>query len=118
MVQEERGLVTLQGRHVRLEPLSESHVAGLSAIGLDPSLWEWIPTRVTNADEMLEYIRVALRERSMGIGIPFATVDRASGTVVGCTRFMNIDKTHKRVEIGSTWLAQPWQRSAINTEAK
>jgi len=67
---------------------------------------------------MMTYIRRALAEQQLGISMPFATVERSSSTVVGATRFMNIDAANKRVEIGSTWIAQPWQRSAINTEAK
>jgi RimJ/RimL family protein N-acetyltransferase len=67
---------------------------------------------------MMRYIRNVLSDQEKGTSIPFATVDRASAQVVGATRFMNIDVTHKRVEIGSTWIALPWQRTAINTEAK
>jgi RimJ/RimL family protein N-acetyltransferase len=67
---------------------------------------------------MMRYIRNVLSDQEKGASIPFATVDRASGQVVGATRFMNIDAPHKRVEIGSTWIARPWQRTAINTEAK
>ena len=110
--------ITLEGAHVRLEPLSESHHEGLSAVGLDPELWKWIPIQVLDRDSMMRYIRNVLSEMEKGTSIPFATVERSSGTVVGATRFMNIDVANKRVEIGSTWIAQPWQRSAINTEAK
>jgi RimJ/RimL family protein N-acetyltransferase len=67
---------------------------------------------------MMKYIRAVLAEQEKGTSIPFATVERTSGKVVGATRFMNIDVPNKRVEIGSTWIAGPWQRSAINTEAK
>ena len=111
MVQEER---SLEGRYVRLEPLSEAHQAGLCEVGLDPDLWELIPYRVTSEAEMLEYIHGAHREGS----IAYATVERASGQVIGSTRFMNIHAANRGVEIGSTWLAKPWQRTAINTEVK
>jgi N-acetyltransferase len=60
----------------------------------------------------------ALDEQSRGVSLPFATIERSSGTVIGSTRFMNIDVPNRRVEIGSTWIAPPWQRTAINTEAK
>jgi RimJ/RimL family protein N-acetyltransferase len=110
--------ITLEGSHVRLEPLSESHHDGLCAVGLDPELWKWIPIQVLDRDSMMRYMRNVLAEQEKGTSIPFATVERSSGTVVGATRFMNIDVANKRVEIGSTWIGQPWQRSAINTEAK
>lgn len=110
--------VVLEGKHVRLEPLSESHHEGLCAIGLDPELWKMIPSQVLDAEQMMGYIRAALADREKGTAMPFATIEKASGTIVGSTRYMNIDATHKRVEIGSTWIAPPWQRTAINTEAK
>lgn len=110
--------VTLEGTHVRLEPLEESHHAGLTEVGLDPELWRLIPTRVTNADEMMGYIRGGLAGQAAGNALPFATVDRASNRVIGSTRYMNIDAANRRLEIGSTWIARPWQRSLINVEAK
>jgi RimJ/RimL family protein N-acetyltransferase len=110
--------VTLEGRSVRLEPLTSSHHAALCEVGLDPELWRLIPYRVSTEDEMRDYIDSALAAQAAGTAIPFATVERASGRVVGSTRFMNIDAANRRVEIGATWIAKPWQRTAINTEAK
>jgi RimJ/RimL family protein N-acetyltransferase len=110
--------ITLEGTHVRLEPLSESHHEALCAVGLDPELWKWTPIQVLDREQMLRYICSHLSDQEQGTSLPFATVERASGTVVGATRFMNMDLPNKRVEIGSTWIAKPWQRTAINTEAK
>jgi RimJ/RimL family protein N-acetyltransferase len=110
--------VTLEGSHVRLEPLSESHHEGLSAVGLDPELWKWIPIQVLDREQMMKYIRAALSDQEKGISIPFATIERGSSQVVGSTRFMNIDVPNKHVEIGATWIASPWQRTVINTETK
>jgi RimJ/RimL family protein N-acetyltransferase len=110
--------VTLEGRTVRLEPLAHKHHAALCAIGLDPELWELIPYRVTTPDEMAAYIQTALDAQKAGTALPFATVHVASGQVIGSTRFMNIDVPNRRVEIGATWIASPWRRTAVNTEAK
>ena len=103
---------------MRLEPLRESHHAALCEVGLDPELWKWVPIRVLTGDDMRGYIRDALQAESMGTELPFATIERTTGKAVGCTRYMNIDQPNRRVEIGATWIAAPWQRSAINTEAK
>jgi N-acetyltransferase len=111
-------MLTLEGTHVRLEPLQESHHDALCEVGLDPGLWELIPIRVLTRDQMLNFIRAQLADQEKGTSIPFATVDRKSNKVVGATRFMSIDAPNKRLEIGSTWIAKPWQRTAINTEAK
>ncbi len=110
--------VTLQGRQVRLEPLTLNHLDGLCEIGLDPELWRWIPTPVKSRDDMLDYIRLALRWQTDGTALPFATVEQSSGRVIGSTRYMNIDKPNRHVEIGATWIGRPWQRTVVNTEAK
>ena len=67
---------------------------------------------------MAAYIALALAERDAGRALPFATVDRATGTIIGSTRYAAIEPTHRRVEIGWTWLGRAWQRTAANTEAK
>ena len=110
--------IVLEGTRVRLEPLSLAHVPQLSDVGLDPDLWRWTPTTVTSQDEMCTYVQAALTMQGDGSALPFAIVDRSSGKAIGSTRFGNIEKSHRRLEIGWTWIAPPWQRSAINTEAK
>ena len=110
--------VTLEGPRLRLEPLSEAHAAALSAVGLDEELWRWIPTPVRTPDEMAAYVTFALREQSRGAALPFAVVEKSSDRVIGSTRYGAIEPVHRRVEIGWTWLARPWHRTATNTEAK
>jgi N-acetyltransferase len=111
--------VTLEGGHVRLEPLSlERHADALVAIGLDADLWRWTIVKVETAADLRRYLATALSEQAAGRALPFATVERAGDRVVGCTRFMAIAVAHRRVEIGSTWIAKPWQRTVVNTEAK
>jgi RimJ/RimL family protein N-acetyltransferase len=110
--------VMLEGVHVRLEPLARVHLAGLAEVGLDEELWRWIPTPVRTQEEMAAYIEAALGEQERGESLPFAIADKATGRAIGSTRYGNIDRTHHRVEIGWTWVAREWQRTAMNTEAK
>jgi RimJ/RimL family protein N-acetyltransferase len=110
--------VTVEGQHVRLEPLRKEHLAGLAEVGLDPELWRWIPTAVRTREEMAAYIETALQEEERGMSLPFALAEKATGRAIGSTRYGNIDRTHHRVEIGWTWVARDWQRTAVNTEAK
>ena len=110
--------VMLEGEHVRLEPLTKAHLAGLAEAGLDEELWRWIPVPVRTVDEMAAYIGTALQEQERGVSLPFAILEKATGRPIGSTRYGNIDRTHYRVEIGWTWVAREWQRSAVNTEAK
>lgn len=110
--------VTLAGRHVRLEPLTLGHLDALCSVGLDETLWRWTPRQVTAGAEMKDYIKAALAGQRRGEMLPFATVETKGGRVVGSTRFGAIDFANRRVEIGWTWVAVPWQRTAVNTEAK
>jgi len=108
----------LEGVHARLEPLRKAHLAELAQVGLDEELWRWIPTPVRTREEMAAYIEAALNEEERGVSLPFAIVDKAAGRAIGSTRYGNIDRTNHRVEIGWTWIAREWQRTAVNTEAK
>jgi RimJ/RimL family protein N-acetyltransferase len=110
--------VVLEGRVVRLVPLTLDHIDALWAAGGDPSLWAFVPTRMTSRDEMRDYVEIALTEQSVGRALPFVTVLRETGTVIGSTRFAAIEPAHRRLEIGWTWITPAWQRSAVNTEAK
>ena len=111
--------VTLEGDVVRLEPLSlERHLEPLLEIGLDSDLWRWTIVKIEAADDLRRYLERALHEQAAGHALPFATVERAGGLVVGSTRFGAISVPNRRVEIGWTWIARPWQRTRVNTEAK
>lgn len=109
---------TLSGLQVRLVPLSLDHVPALCEIGLDPELWRWTPVNVDSPAGMRAFVAEGVAARDAGLAIPFAQVEAATGRVVGSTRLANIDRTHRRAEIGWTWIGRPWQRTAINTEAK
>ncbi len=108
----------LEGAVVRLEPLAVAHVRRLTEVGLEGDVFRWYTHPVRTAEAMREWVEGALRDQAAGTALPFATVLRETGLAVGSTRFMNVDAPNERVEIGSTWVAAPWQRSAVNTEAK
>ena len=110
--------VTLEGTHVRLEPLSPQHVTPLTDVGVDPEIWRWMTVQVRDRNGMQRYVDEALEAQRNGVAVPFATVERSGNRVVGTTRFGNIDRSNRRAEIGWTWINPKWQRSPINTEAK
>ncbi|MCM3906093.1 MAG: GNAT family N-acetyltransferase [Pyrinomonadaceae bacterium] len=110
--------VTLKGKHVRLEPLSAQHLDGLCEFGLDPELWRWTTNSLRTREDMIDYVETALQSEREGTARPFATISMESDQVIGCTRFGNIDLPNRHVEIGWTWVGVPWQRTAVNTEAK
>jgi RimJ/RimL family protein N-acetyltransferase len=126
--------VTLFGRHVRLEPLSLEHVAPLAAAASGPRGTYGLTNVPGDEAQMRAYVEAALAERAARRAVPFATVDLrgGSGVVVGSTRFGNLEywtwptpaergratDVPDAVEIGWTWLAEPAQRTAVNSEAK
>ena len=111
--------VTLDGVRVRMEPLDLArHWAGLLEIGLDPDLWRWTTSIIKNESDLRRYLETALAEQGKGVSLPFATIDKASGKVAGCTRYGSIAMEHRRLEIGWTWVGRRFQRSHVNTEAK
>jgi RimJ/RimL family protein N-acetyltransferase len=124
--------VVLEGRHVRLEPLAPGHVRDLLAAASGPRETYGFTTVPAAEPAMAGYIEAALRDQEAGKALPFATIAKATGRVVGTTRFGNIEfwawppgNLNQRgedrpdvAEIGWTWLAASAQRTPINTEAK
>ncbi|HYC70130.1 MAG TPA: GNAT family protein [Opitutaceae bacterium] len=111
--------VLLAGRHVRLEPLEPRHESALLAAAKDPEVFRWFLTPpLGEPGEMRKWLEDAFRAQAARTEVAFATVRAADGRVVGSTRFLDIRRPHRALEIGNTWLAREAQRTAINTEAK
>jgi RimJ/RimL family protein N-acetyltransferase len=112
--------VMLEGSVVRLEPIRREHVALFWQAAKDSldNIFQWIPYRMKTEGDFEHLVEKALGEEARGESVVFATIERTSGQVIGSTRFMNIDRANRRVEIGSTWIAPAWQRTAVNSEAK
>ena len=110
--------VTLEERTIRLEPLSLDHLDALCEVGLDPALWNLSTTPMQTRDDMRAYIETALQWQKDGTGLPFAIYHTPESKYIGSTRYANAEHNHKRLEIGWTWIARLWQRTAVNTEAK
>ena len=120
----------LEGTHIRLEPLEHRHVDGLIAAASDPELYQWSPVPLTRA-AAVKYVDTAIAWRDAGTAVPFATVSVSDGTVIGSTRFWNVERwawpeghpafgrsAPDACEIGYTWLAPSAIRTPANTEAK
>lgn len=112
--------LSLQGKHVRLDPLLAGHAAQLWEIAKDhlDDLFRWIPYKLESLQDFQVLNRQVLDEQNRGLSLAFATFESCSNQIVGTTRFMNMDLANRKVEIGSTWVAPRWQRTAVNTEAK
>ena len=110
--------VTLKGSVAALEPLGREHEKGLAQAAADGELWRLWYTSVAAPDKMGEYIASALAMRERLGAMPFAVRESATGEIVGCTRYFNVDAANRRLEIGHTWYAKRVQRTALNTECK
>lgn len=110
--------ITLKGERVVLEPMLKEHIDELTAVNRDLKLWEYTVSQVNDREQMARYIEEALIDQQRGTALPFVTRLADSYKIVGATRFGNIDRNNRKVEIGWTWVVPEWQRSPVNTEAK
>lgn len=111
--------LTLKAYTVRLEPLSEAHVADLALMGKDESIWRYmLYGDVTTEAKMLRFVRDLLNRQKKGNDLPFTVIELGSERAIGCTRYLDIRRAHRSVEIGGTWYGIPYQRTSVNTECK
>jgi len=110
--------VTLEGKYVRLVPTELAHVDDFIRIGLGHDLFRWFPWAIETPEQMRARVVGALAMREARHVLPFTTIDKRTGQVAGSTSYLAIDRANRRLEIGATWLAPPWQRTACNSEAK
>jgi len=106
---------TLEGPHVRLEPLSLNHLPALERIAFDPSIWRFMLARIHTPDDLRAWLNAALASPST---LPWVTINKSTNQPVGSTRFIDLDLTHRTTELGHTWLTPSARGTAINTEAK
>jgi len=110
--------VTLRGVLATLEPLTAAHAEALAKAASDGELWRLWYTHIAPPDKMREYVATALDMLERAGAMPFVVRENATGEVVGCTRYFNVDATNRRLEIGHTWYAKRVQRTGLNTECK
>ncbi|MFZ6759857.1 GNAT family N-acetyltransferase [Undibacterium sp. Ji50W] len=110
--------LTLRGKYVTLEPLTQGHIADIQAAAADGELWKLFFTSVPTPDNTQNWLNIALEMQQQQKALPFVVRENASGQIVGATRYCNMDMNNKRLEIGYTWYAQRVQRSPVNTECK
>ena len=109
---------TLEGRFIRLEPLTVEHIPALAKVAFDPDLWRWTTTRIETIDDLRTYVDEALAMQRASAALPFCIVARETNEAVGSSRFGNYDAANRRVEIGWNWVMRALQRTSANPEAK
>lgn len=108
---------TLENAHVRLEPISPAHKAGLRHAGSEPEIWTYM--RINAAGEAFDpWFENALAchdEHHMAI---YTARDGVSGEIVGSTGFLCIDPENKVVQLGHTWFSSAARGTSINPASK
>jgi RimJ/RimL family protein N-acetyltransferase len=110
--------VTLEGQIVRLEPLAATHEEALWELAQEREIWHYMGMLVEQRADFAVWMDTALRAGERGEHVPFAIVERATGRAIGSTRYFAIMPADRNLEIGHTWIGQPYRRTAVNTECK
>lgn len=111
--------VTLQGKVVRLEPLSEAHLPDLAKVGLEEKIWHFMRYgKVESLAQLRVWVKELLEDQASGTDLPFAVIDLASSCAIGSTRYLNIDQENRSLEVGGTWYGLDYQGTLVNTECK
>jgi RimJ/RimL family protein N-acetyltransferase len=111
--------VTLMGRVVRLEPIAERHIADLTKVGLEEDIWRYMRYgKMETIEQLADWVRELLVLQEQGTDLPFVVISVKTGMAVGCTRYLNIDRIDRSVEIGGTWYGLDYQGTLVNTECK
>jgi len=110
--------VSLEGKHVRLDPMRLEHYERLAEIGLGQDIFRYFPIAIDTEEQMLGYLQHSVAATESGEMLVWVTVSRELGEPVGATSYLSIDRRNRKLEIGGTWVAPQWQRTPCNTEAK
>lgn len=111
--------VTLEGRYIRLVPLLDTHVEPLAEAGRDPEIWRWLRDGDrSSAEPMRQLIDMLLARQSAGTDLAFTIQLRPDDQPVGMTRYVEIDRPNRNVEVGGTWISSSLWRTPVNSESK
>jgi RimJ/RimL family protein N-acetyltransferase len=113
---------TLEGRRVRLEPMTLDHLPALQAVAFDHTIWRHMIYPMRDAADLLAWMQIAFDAQAAGTTQSWVTIlkatDSAPDQLVGATRFLDLNPSHRTVELGNTWLTAPHRGTRVNTEAK
>lgn len=111
--------VVLEGKFIRLVPLNEDHVPDLTIAGQDESIWKYMLYGILKDEEHMRlWVQDMLERQKRGTDLPFAIILQRTGKAIGASRYIDIHRADRGIEIGGTWFAVEYQRTAVNTESK
>jgi len=109
---------TLTGQTVHLISLERTHFAELEALSKDKRIWEFYPFDVSGSEKFMSTFENALTEREKGNQFPFVIFHKQQNRLIGSTRYLDIQRQHKKLEIGWTWLHPDYWATEVNLECK
>lgn len=112
--------IILENDKVKLVPLSLEHEADFINYALtEPSTWQYsLVSPGGSENAMKNYINAALKEKAENKCCPFTVIDKSANSIVGCTRFYDIDFKNSTATIGYTWYGEIYRRTGINRHCK
>jgi RimJ/RimL family protein N-acetyltransferase len=110
--------IILENDFVQLSPLTLENYKNLIQIASQKKLVQYSPSDIESPTALKNYVQTALGQQKKDKTIPFIIYDKKNGSYAGCTRYMNINWTHKVLEIGSTWIGREFQGSGLNSHVK
>ncbi|WP_053959999.1 GNAT family N-acetyltransferase [Sulfobacillus thermosulfidooxidans] len=112
------GPLTLEGQVVRLEPLNMTHFSGLLQAAQDSRIWPWLSMDLSDSKTLEKFIRLAMEQERRNWSYTFAVIMKDSGRIVGSTRYLDISRHDRTLEIGWTWYHPSVWGSKVNPECK
>lgn len=105
---------SLEGKIVRLRPLTVGDFDGLYAVASDPLLWTLHPA----SNRYQRPVFQKLFDESIASGGAMVVIDKASGSIIGSSRYNISNPASENVEIGWSYLARSYWGGATNGEVK
>ncbi|MEO8664919.1 MAG: GNAT family N-acetyltransferase [Ignavibacteria bacterium] len=110
--------LTLRGENVELVSLERSHFDDLKDLAKEKRIWEFYIVAFSDPDKFNELYDEALKERDTGNQYPFVIIHKKENKIIGSTRFLDVQKENRKLEIGWTWLHPDYWSTNVNTECK
>lgn len=109
---------SLDGTFVRLLPMTREHFPVLQKLAEDKRIWQFYNFDGSCKEKFLKHLEQSLIEKELGTQIPFVIYHIDHDKIIGSTRYMDIQRAHKKLEIGTTWLHPHYWATVINPECK
>ncbi|ALC85246.1 GNAT family acetyltransferase [Bacillus sp. FJAT-22090] len=110
--------IYLENEVVHLRPVCLEDVDGILKAAYYPEIWDHMSVSLLTRESVQIYVKNAIKEREANLSYMFVIIHKESNEIIGSTSFLDIAYSHKRLEIGSTWLQPEYWRTNVNSNCK